>query len=108
MTPTGNLSWLSADSYVSDGGLETDLIFNRGIDLPEFASFPLVEDDRGRELLRAYYDGYAAVDRVNRAAIAFLDGLRESYSDLEDVRIIGAIGPRGDGYVAGDEVDPDE
>ncbi len=140
MTPTGNLSWLSAGGYVSDGGLETDLIFNRGIDLPEFASFPLVEDDRGRGVLRDYYDGYAAVarragagltlesptwranpdwgarvgydaaalDRVNRTAITFLDQLRESYADLEDVRIIGAIGPRGDGYVAGETVDPDE
>jgi S-methylmethionine-dependent homocysteine/selenocysteine methylase len=140
MTTPANLSWLSAGGYVSDGGLETDLIFNRGVDLPEFASFPLVEDDRGRELLRDYYDGYAAVarragagltlesptwranpdwgarvgydaaalDRVNRAAIGFLDQLRESYTDLEDVRIIGTIGPRGDGYVAGEKADPDE
>ena len=140
MTTPANLSWLSAGGYVSDGGLETDLIFNRGVDLPEFASFPLVEDDRGRGLLRDYYDGYAAVarragagltlesptwranpdwgarvgydadalDRVNRAAIGFLDQLRESYTDLEDVRIIGTIGPRGDGYVAGEKADPDE
>ena len=49
--------------YVSDGGLETDLIFHHGIDLPEFASFPLVEDERGRELLRGYYDAYADVAR---------------------------------------------
>ena len=140
MNTAENLSWLSAGGYVSDGGLETDLIFNRGVDLPEFASFPLVEDDRGRGLLRDYYDGYAAVarragagltlesptwranpdwgsrvgydaaalDRVNRAAIGFLDQLRESYTDLEDVRIIGTIGPRGDGYVAGEQADPDE
>ena len=33
--------------FVTDGGLETDLIFNRGADLPEFAAFPLV-DDRAR------------------------------------------------------------
>ncbi|HET7690465.1 MAG TPA: homocysteine S-methyltransferase family protein [Nocardioidaceae bacterium] len=126
--------------YVSDGGLETDLIFNHGVDLPEFASFPLVEDDSGRELLRAYYDGYAAVARkvgagltlesptwranldwgakvgydtaalarANRAAIAFMAELRDSYADLTDVRIIGSIGPRGDGYVAGEKADPDE
>ena len=31
--------------YVTDGGLETDLIFNHGVDLPDFASFPLVEDE---------------------------------------------------------------
>ena len=42
-----DLSWLSSRQYVSDGGLETDLIFHHGIDLPEFASFPLVEDDAG-------------------------------------------------------------
>ena len=140
MITSPNASWLARGFYVSDGGLETDLIFNRGIGLAEFASFPLVESDQGRALLRDYYDGYAAVarragagltlesptwranpdwglrlgydhaalDRVNRAAIKFLDGVRESYSDLLDVRIIGAIGPRGDGYVAGAEVDPDE
>jgi homocysteine S-methyltransferase len=48
---------------VTDGGLETDLIFNHGVDLPEFAAFPLLEDDDGRRLLRQYYDGYAAVAR---------------------------------------------
>jgi S-methylmethionine-dependent homocysteine/selenocysteine methylase len=140
MRTTANLSWLSARGYVSDGGLETDLIFNRGIDLPEFASFPLVEHEDGRAQLRDYYDGYAAIarkagagltlesptwranpdwaskvgydavalDRVNRRAIEFLHQLRGSYSDIEDVRIIGAIGPRGDGYVAGERADPDE
>ena len=45
---------------------------------------------------------------MNRAAIGFLDQLRESYTDLEDVRIIGTLGPRGDGYVAGEKADPDE
>lgn len=140
MSTTANLSWLSERGYVSDGGLETDLIFNHGVDLPEFASFPLVEEEAGRRLLRTYYDGYAAIarragagltlesptwranpdwgatvgydaaalDRVNRAAIEFLHQVRASYDDIEDVRIIGAIGPRGDGYVAGEKADPDE
>lgn len=140
MTTFRTPSFLPADGYVSDGGLETDLIFNRGTDLPEFASFPLLEDAAGRDLLRAYYDEYAEVarrsgagltlesptwranpdwgarvgydaaglDRANRAAIEFLSELAESYDDLADVRIIGAIGPRGDGYVAGETADPDE
>ena len=43
MSTAQNLSWLSG-RYVSDGGLETDLIFNHGVDLPEFASFPLRKD----------------------------------------------------------------
>jgi homocysteine S-methyltransferase len=137
---TAEIPFWSSGRYVSDGGLETDLIFNHGVDLPEFASFPLVENDDGRRLLRRYYDGYAAVarragagltlesptwranhewgarigydaaalSRINQTAIEFLDQLRASYTRILDVRIIGAIGPRGDGYVAGEKADPDE
>lgn len=47
--------------YVTDGGLETDLIFHRGVDLPEFAAYPLVWTDEGRGLLHSYYDGYADI-----------------------------------------------
>jgi homocysteine S-methyltransferase len=43
---------------MTDGGLETDLIFNRGIDLPEFAAFPLVDTDEGRDALLNYYSAY--------------------------------------------------
>lgn len=46
---------------VTDGGLETDLIFHGGVDLPEFAAFPLLDDQPGRDLLRSYYRGYAEV-----------------------------------------------
>lgn len=46
---------------VTDGGMETDLVFHRGLDLPEFAAFPLLDDEAGRRLLTDYYDGYAAV-----------------------------------------------
>ncbi|HEX5088822.1 MAG TPA: homocysteine S-methyltransferase family protein [Nocardioides sp.] len=47
--------------WVTDGGLETDLIFNHGADLPEFAAFPLVEDDAGAALLESYYSAYAEI-----------------------------------------------
>jgi S-methylmethionine-dependent homocysteine/selenocysteine methylase len=47
--------------WVTDGGLETDLIFNHGADLPEFAAFPLVEDDAGAALLESYYSAYAQI-----------------------------------------------
>ena len=52
---------LNGGGWVTDGGLETDLLFNRGVDLPEFASFPLVQDEQGSALLRSYYEGYAAI-----------------------------------------------
>jgi len=47
--------------YVTDGGLETDLIFHRGVDLPHFAAFPLLADPKGRTLLADYYADYAAI-----------------------------------------------
>nr|WP_308192553.1 homocysteine S-methyltransferase family protein [Nocardioides sp. CFH 31398] len=46
---------------MTDGGLETDLIFNHAVDLPEFASFPLVEDPDGAAMLERYFAGYAAI-----------------------------------------------
>jgi S-methylmethionine-dependent homocysteine/selenocysteine methylase len=45
-------------AFIGDGGLETTMIFERGIELPEFASFQLLDDERGRAALRDYYDGY--------------------------------------------------
>jgi S-methylmethionine-dependent homocysteine/selenocysteine methylase len=55
------MSTLSTGSWVTDGGLETDLLFNHDVDLREFASFPLLDDPAGRALLEAYYAQYAAV-----------------------------------------------
>jgi homocysteine S-methyltransferase len=127
--------------YVTDGGLETDLIYHHGADLPEFASFPLIEHDTGRQLLEHYYDGYVdvarragvglmleaptwranpdwgallgydadALDRVNRASIAFLHERRDAHPELHDQGVLvgGILGPRGDGYVPGDRLAPE-
>lgn len=46
-------------SFITDGGLETTLVFHEKLDLPCFAAFPLLKDDAGRELLRKYYRTYA-------------------------------------------------
>lgn len=54
---------------VTDGGMETDLIFHHHVDLPCFAAFPLVETEAGRSLLESYYDGYAAVARAAGAGL---------------------------------------
>ncbi len=47
--------------FVTDGGLETDLIFNHGVELPHFAAYPLVRSERGRALLAAYFAAYVAI-----------------------------------------------
>jgi S-methylmethionine-dependent homocysteine/selenocysteine methylase len=130
---------LAQGRFVTDGGLETDLIFHHGVDLPEFAAFPLVDEVEGRRLLTAYYDDYAAIardagagllletptwranpdwgttlgygpedlDRFNQAAVELLLVFRAQRPDLT-VLVSGNIGPRGDGYVAGERADPDE
>ncbi len=60
---------LAQGSWVTDGGLETDLVFNHGVDLPEFASFPLLGDADGSQLLAAYYAQYAAIARTAGAGL---------------------------------------
>jgi homocysteine S-methyltransferase len=49
--------------FVTDGGLETDLIFHGGIDMPHFAAFPLLENAEHRARMRRYYDDYLAIAR---------------------------------------------
>jgi homocysteine S-methyltransferase len=39
--------------------METTLIHRDGLELPEFATFPLLDDDAGTEALRSYYASYA-------------------------------------------------
>jgi homocysteine S-methyltransferase len=53
--------------FVTDGGLETDLIFNRGVELPDFAAFVLLEDPDGMRALRDYYDSFFAIAREHGA-----------------------------------------
>jgi len=49
--------------FVTDGGLETELVFHDGIDLPSFAAFPLLDNPDHRARLRRYYDGYLDIAR---------------------------------------------
>lgn len=52
------LPQLDGGFFLTDGGIETTLIFHRGIDLPLFAAFALLDDEQGRETLRDYYEPY--------------------------------------------------
>ena len=55
------LPQLSGQVLLTDSGLETDLIFNEGFDLPEFASFVLVDDAHGAAALEAYFRRHADI-----------------------------------------------
>ncbi|MBR1196290.1 homocysteine S-methyltransferase family protein [Bradyrhizobium sp. AUGA SZCCT0240] len=49
--------------FLTDGGMETTLIFHEGIDLPHFAAFVLLDSAEGRGTLKRYYQAYMAVAR---------------------------------------------
>jgi len=59
--PRDRLPQLADQLFLTDTGLETDLIFHHGFDLPCFASFPLLADPAGRATLERYYREHAAV-----------------------------------------------
>ena len=63
------LPQLDGGTFITDGGMETTLIFHEGVELPEFAAFPLLDDARGRELLKAYYSRYIGIARSRGVGI---------------------------------------
>jgi homocysteine S-methyltransferase len=128
-----SLPQLADRIFLTDGGLETTLIFQDGLDLPYFASFPLIDTKDGRRQLESYYESYVDIalrartgfmldtatwranpdwaakldytgvrlDEVNRRSVEQLIQLRDRYETPETPMVVsGAIGPRGDGYVA--------
>ena len=58
-----HLPQLEGGLFLTDGGIETTLIFQEGLDLPRFAAFDLLKDDEGTETLRRYFEPYAELAR---------------------------------------------
>lgn len=61
-----SLPQLDDKIFLTDGGLETSLIFHDGFDLPYFAAFDLLKHKQGRNALRRYFDDYATLAVRNR------------------------------------------
>jgi S-methylmethionine-dependent homocysteine/selenocysteine methylase len=55
--------------FLTDGGIETTLIFHDGLDLPHFAAYDLLTRDGGAEALRRYFDPYAEIARDSGVGI---------------------------------------
>lgn len=49
--------------FLTDGGIETTLIFQEGLDLPDFAAFHLLKDFGGQAALRRYFQTYTEIVR---------------------------------------------
>ena len=58
---------INSTHFVTDGGLETDLIFNKKIDLPHFAAFTLVDSPEHQKVLGDYYKSYMEIAKKHHA-----------------------------------------
>src|SRR6266516_1759341 len=56
-----HLPQLEGGVFLTDGGIETVLIFHQGLDLPAFAAFDLLKDTSGTAALRRYYEPYLSL-----------------------------------------------
>ncbi|MEO1205684.1 MAG: homocysteine S-methyltransferase family protein [Pseudomonadota bacterium] len=54
----------SSRLFLTDGGLETVLVFQKGIELPSFASIVLMKTPEGRDFLKAYFEPFVAIARA--------------------------------------------
>jgi homocysteine S-methyltransferase len=50
---------MGGDLFLTDGGIETTLIFHDGLELPHFAAFHMLRDAKGSKALLAYFRSYA-------------------------------------------------
>lgn len=91
-----NLPQLSDRFFMTDGGIETTLIFHDRLSLPHFAAFDLLKTAEGAATLRRYFSTYAALaNRLGvgcilesatwRASSDWGDKLAYSSDELRDV-----------------------
>jgi len=129
---TGELHSSSVGLTLTDGGIETRIIYEFKYAIDDFESFELLEDESGRDILRQIYQSYADVGvrnglpvqlgtptwrasrkwtkdvvRVNAAAVELV---REVAQHASGTRIIvaGVIGPASDGYASGEALNAED
>ena len=69
MTNQAPLPQLDGELFLTDAGCETDLIFNKGVPIREFAAHTLLEDEAGRAALADYYRGFLSLARDTGAGM---------------------------------------
>ncbi len=60
-----NLPQFGDKPFITDGGLETTLAFEKDIDLPEFAAFTILDNEGGKDILWNYYLPYIQLAKNN-------------------------------------------
>lgn len=64
-----NLPQSDGRMFLAYTGMETDLLFLKGIDLPGFASYPLLETDDGCRILESYYRELIELGRKSNVGV---------------------------------------
>ena len=64
------LAQLGEKVFLTDGGLETVMIFHEGLELPCFAAFDLLKDEAGTKTLRDYYRPF--IDSAIKGRMGFI------------------------------------
>ena len=70
--------------FLTDGGIETCLIFLEGLELRDFAAFELLTSATGREHLKSYYRRYADVARDAGTGFIFESATWRASQDWAD------------------------
>lgn len=63
MSYRDRLPQLHGELFITDGGIETTLIFHDGLELPDFAAFHLLQERDGTAALERYFRTYAEIAR---------------------------------------------
>lgn len=78
------LPQLNGRPMLTDGGLETVLVFIQGIDLPYFAAFDLLRTSEGAEIIKEYYAPYARLALENGAGFVLASPTWRASKDWGD------------------------
>lgn len=77
--------------FLTEGGLETTLVFYDGIELPNFAAFDLLKTVEGVQRLEQHYRQYAAIAIANKAGFVLESVTWRASSDWGDLMGYSAI-----------------
>ena len=65
-----NLPQLSGDLFLTDGGVETTMLFHESLELPYFAAFHLLNDTKGQNAFKNYFHKHCQI--ANKYNVGFI------------------------------------
>ncbi len=75
------LPQMNGGVYLTDGGTETFLMYKKGLELPNFSAFHLLNDPDARAVIKQYYRDHAAVARRYGAGFIYCSLTYRASSD---------------------------